>query len=100
MASNTKFDLFVCVCQIHFVCIKCYSLGFKIKVIFGHKLRYKMKVTFGKMSPKLRQTNWNVARNNVNVVVVDELPSQVTLDTCLKLISGLDGLNAHQCGFM
>ena len=58
-----------------------------------------MKVTFGGMSPKFRQTNWNVAITNVNVIV-DELPSQVTIYTCLKLIYGLDGLNAHQCGFM
>jgi hypothetical protein len=35
----------------------------------------KQKGTFGEISLKLRQTKWNVARNNVNVVV-DELPSQ------------------------
>ena len=46
-----------------------YSLRFKIKVTFGHKLRYELKVAFGELSLKLRQTNWNVARNNVNVVV-------------------------------
>jgi hypothetical protein len=43
--------------------------------MFGHNLRYETKVTFDEMSLKLRQTNWNVARNNVNVVA-DELPSQ------------------------
>jgi hypothetical protein len=32
---------------------------------------------FGEISLKLRQTNWNVAINNVNVVA-DELPSQLT----------------------
>jgi hypothetical protein len=37
----------------------------------------KQKCTFGEISLKLHQTNWNVARNNVNVVV-DELPSQST----------------------
>ena len=30
---------------------------------------------FGEISLKLRQTNWNVAKNNVSIVV-DELPSQ------------------------
>ena len=49
-----------------------YSLRFKIKVTFGHKLRYEVKVTFGEISLKLRQMNWNVAKNNVNVDV-DEL---------------------------
>ena len=42
-----------------------YSLCFKMKAMFGHKLRYEIKVTFGVISLKLRQTNWNVARNNV-----------------------------------
>jgi hypothetical protein len=50
---------------------------FKIKVTFGHNLRYETKGTFGEISLKLRQTNWNVVRNNVNVVA-DELPSQST----------------------
>jgi hypothetical protein len=50
--------------------------------MFGHKLRYKIKVTFGQIPLKLRQMNWNVARNNVNVVV-DELPSQITVYACL-----------------
>ena len=54
-----------------------YSLRFKTKVMFGHNLRYETKGTFGEISLKLRQTNWNVAKNNVNVVV-DELPSQST----------------------
>jgi hypothetical protein len=52
-----------------------YSLRFKTKVTFGHDLRYETKGTFGKISLKLHQTNWYVARNNVNVVD-DELPSQ------------------------
>ena len=51
---------------------------------FGHKLRYKRKVTCGEISLKLRQTNWNVARINVNVIV-DELPSQITYYTCLTI---------------
>ena len=55
-----------------------YSLNFKIKVTFGHKLRYEIKVTFGEISLKLHQTNQSVAKNNVNVVV-DELPSQITI---------------------
>ena len=37
-------------------------------------MRYEIKVMFGEISFKLRQTNWNVAIKNVNVVV-DELPS-------------------------
>jgi hypothetical protein len=43
-----------------------------------------MKVTFGEISLKLHQKNWNVAINNVNVVV-DELPSQITSYTCLTI---------------
>ena len=61
-----------------------YSLRFKKKVTFGHKLRYKIKATFGEISLKLRQTNWNVAKNNANVVV-DELPRQITICTCLTI---------------
>ena len=34
---------------------------------------------FGEISLKLRQTNWNVAYVNV---VVDELPSQITIYAC------------------
>jgi hypothetical protein len=59
-----------------------YSLRFKIKFTIGHKLRYEIKVTFGKISLKVRQTNWNVARNNVNVVA-DELLSPIMVCTCL-----------------
>ena len=51
-----------------------YSLRFKTKVTFGHKLRYEIKVTFGEISLKLRQTNWIVARNNINIVA-NELSS-------------------------
>jgi hypothetical protein len=54
-----------------------YSLRFKTKVTFGHNLRYETKGTFGDISFKFCQTNWNVARNNVNVDA-DELPSQST----------------------
>jgi hypothetical protein len=54
-----------------------YSLRFKTKVTFGHNLRYETKGMFGEISLKLRQTNWNVVKNNVNVVV-DELPSHST----------------------
>ena len=54
----------------------------KFKVMFGHKLRYEIKVTFGEISLKLCQMNWNVVRNNVNVVV-DELPSQITVQNSL-----------------
>ena len=60
-----------------------YSHCFKIKVTSGQKLCYKIKATFCEMSLKLRQSNWNVVINNVNVVV-DELPSQITLYNCLK----------------
>jgi hypothetical protein len=60
-----------------------YSLHFKIKVTFGLKLvRYEIKIMFGEISLKLRQTNLNVVKNNINVVV-DELPSQITVYTCL-----------------
>jgi hypothetical protein len=46
-------------------------------------MRYEIKVMCGEISLKLRQMNWNVARDNVNVVV-DELPSQISIYTCLK----------------
>ena len=49
--------------------------------IVWYSLRFKIKVTFGEFLHKLRQTNWNVARNIVSVVV-DELPSQRTVYTC------------------
>ena len=61
-----------------------YSLSFKIKVSFRHKWHYKIKVMFGEISLKFRQTNWNVAGNNVNVVA-DELPSQIIVYTCLAI---------------
>jgi hypothetical protein len=61
-----------------------YSLRFKIKVTFGHKLRYEIKVRFGEVSLKLRQTNWNAARNNVDIVV-DEQPSSKAFYTCLTI---------------
>ena len=46
--------------------------------MFGHKPHYEMKVTFGEISLKLRQTNWNVVTNNVNVVV-----DEILVYTCL-----------------
>ena len=52
--------------------------------MFGHKLRYEIKVTFGEFFLKLRQMTWNVAINNVNVVA-NELPSQITVYTCLTI---------------
>ena len=61
-----------------------YSLRCKIKVTFRHKVRYEIKVTCGETSLKLRQMNWNVARINVSVVV-DELPSQTIIWTCLTI---------------
>jgi hypothetical protein len=57
-----------------------FSLRFKIKATFGHKLRYEIKVTFGEISHKLRQTNWS----NVNVVA-NELPSKIIIYTCLAI---------------
>jgi hypothetical protein len=55
------------------------------KVTFGHKLRYKIKITFEKKKNfKLRETNWDVAKNNVNVVPY-ELPSQISVYTCLTI---------------
>jgi hypothetical protein len=59
-----------------------YPLRFKIYVMFGHKMRYEIKLMFGEISFKLHQTNWNVAINNVNVVV-DELRSHIRIYTCL-----------------
>ena len=61
-----------------------YSLRFKIKVTLGHKLCYEIKVTYGEISLKFRQTSRNVAKNNVNVVA-NELPSQITVYTCLTI---------------
>ena len=61
-----------------------YSLHFKNKVKFGHKLCYEIKVTFGEVSLKLRQTNLNVAQNNVDVVI-DEFSSQIAVYTCLTI---------------
>ena len=52
--------------------------------MFGHKLCYEIKVTVGEISFKLHQMKWNVARNNA-YVVVDELPSQITIYTCLAI---------------
>ena len=52
--------------------------------MFGHKLHYKIKVMFGEISLELRQTNRNVAKINVNVVV-DELSSQITNYICLTI---------------
>jgi hypothetical protein len=51
------------------------------KSCVGHKLRYDIKVVFGEISLKLRQTNWSVARIDVDVVV-DALPSQTKFYTC------------------
>jgi hypothetical protein len=39
------------------VAVVWYSLRFKIKITFGHKLHYEIKATFGEISLKLRQTN-------------------------------------------
>jgi hypothetical protein len=39
---------------------------------------------FGEISLELRQTKWNVARNNVNVVA-NKLSSQITISTCLTI---------------
>ena len=64
--------MYVCVCM--YVVSKelgfLYSLRFKIKVTFGHKLRYEVKVTFGESSLKLRETNWNVVKIDVNVLLL------------------------------
>jgi hypothetical protein len=59
-----------------------HKLRHAIKVMFGHKLHHAIKVMFGEFFLKIRQTDWNVAKNIVNVVV-DELPSQITIYTCL-----------------
>jgi hypothetical protein len=46
--------------------------------MFGHKLHYEVKVMCGEISLKLRQMNWNIVGNIVNVVV-DEPPSQIAV---------------------
>jgi hypothetical protein len=61
-----------------------YSLRFKIKVTFGHKLRYEVKVMFGEISLKLHQTNWNVSKNKANVVV-DSIDSFKMIDNSPKV---------------
>ena len=71
-------------CQPHTILYYTTPSVSKMKVMFGHKLRYEMRVTLGGIPLKLRQTNWNVARNNV-YVVVDELPSQIIIYTCLTI---------------
>jgi hypothetical protein len=57
------------------------TLILHLLITISYSLHFKIKVMFGEISLKLRQTNWNVARINVNVVV-DELPSQMTIYTC------------------
>ena len=59
--------------------LKAYSLGFKIKVTFGHKSRYRIKVMLSEISLKLRQMNWNVAKIDVNVVVDETTKSHNNL---------------------
>jgi hypothetical protein len=54
---------------------------------------YEIKVTFGEISLKLRQKNWNVARNNVNIVA-DELPSQIRVYTCFINNGYLDSMTS------
>ena len=44
----------------------------------------KKKITFGEISFDLRQMKWNVAINNVNVVAY-ELPSKITIYSCLTI---------------
>jgi hypothetical protein len=34
-------------------------------------MRYEIKVTFGEVSLKLRQTKWDVAKNNANIVAYE-----------------------------
>jgi hypothetical protein len=54
---------------------------FQNKSYFWTQTALRNKVTFGEISLKLCETYWNVATINVNVVV-DELPSQITIYTC------------------
>jgi hypothetical protein len=56
----------------------------KKKITFGQQLRFKIKVAFGEIYLEHRQMNWNVAIINANVVV-DELPSQIIIYTCLTI---------------
>ena len=39
--------------------------------MFEHELCYKIKDTFGEISLKLCQTNWNVARNNEMLLLMN-----------------------------
>jgi hypothetical protein len=58
-----------------------YSLRSKMKFMFGLKLCYEIKGTFGEIPLKLCPTYWNVARISVNVVD-DELLSHTIVYTC------------------
>ena len=60
------------------------SVSKKKKITFGKQLRFKIKVAFGEIYLEHRQMNWNVAIINANVVV-DELPSQIIIYTCLTI---------------
>ena len=50
----------------------------------SYSLYFKINFTFGEISLKLLQTNWDVAIIKVNVVV-DELPSSIIVYTCLTI---------------
>ena len=54
--------------------------------MFGHESCYERKVTFGEFFFKLCQTDWNVAKKSNANVVVDELPSQIAVYTCLTIL--------------
>ena len=45
-----------------------------------------------------KRTDWNVAENDVNVVVVDELISQITVYSCLTIDiwTRMHGVDKHQ----
>ena len=62
----------------------CYSLRFKIKVTIGQKIALGNKSYIWQKIIKLCQMNWNIARNNVSVVIY-ELPSQITIYNCLTI---------------
>ena len=68
----------------HATLCHCQHINHDSSSLVTYSLHFKIKVTFGEVSLKLRQMNWNVARNNVNVVV-DELPSQITFYTYLTV---------------
>ena len=62
-----------------------------------------MEVMFGEISLKLRQTNWNVARNNIDFVIdettVPSVNCYVLLWFCLDLVSEYNNFSPQSNSF-